>query len=239
MHIGHDNSGIGAKWYLEKVILRVPSNAPKPLEFQCRRWLQGDATSAELFPLSSDDVEIKLRVKTANEKGSGTDGNVFVEVFCANGSLPVTKLVDSENRDKFEQGQTDTFSMYLPGKLGDVQCIAMVFEPTMLSKSWKLEYVSVEKPGSAVQMFPCNDWFSKKTSLRRVLQPGSRGGTFSDDEDGEEEGANPNKLVARFTKVTYKVEVKTADVKGAGTDANVFLKIVGEKVGGVDAGEAD
>lgn len=52
--LGHDGTGIGSGWFLEKVVVKEKENAKKEVIFPCDRWLdseQGDgATEVELEP---------------------------------------------------------------------------------------------------------------------------------------------------------------------------------------------
>jgi hypothetical protein len=62
--------------------------------------------------------------------------------------------------------------------------------------------------------FPCGTWFDKTQGdhvIERLLQ-----------------AADP-KAAATSQKLSYKVTVSTSDVRFAGTDANVFMEVIGER----------
>lgn len=66
------------------------------------------------------------------------------------------------------------------------------------------------RPSSQVWYFPCNKWLDKDQDdklTKRVLRATAK---------------DPATLVAK-----YKVTVITSDVRGAGTDASVFVNIFG------------
>ena len=82
-----------------------------------------------------------------------------------------------------------------------------------LGAAWHLEQVEVVQPFSRKTLFfPCNDWLqkSKETGLdgcQRVLHAGATG------EDGMRQ---------------FKVAVHTSDIRGAGTDSNIKLVLMGD-----------
>lgn len=69
--IGHDNSGFGGAWFLDRVDIDCPSLGKKWL-FPCKRWLAKNkddgALERELYPEELDTVEynpcIRYEVKT-------------------------------------------------------------------------------------------------------------------------------------------------------------------------------
>jgi hypothetical protein len=62
--------------------------------------------------------------------------------------------------------------------------------------------------------FPCNAWLDKGQGGTEKVLP----------------VADPS-TAAGAAKLTYKVTVTTSDIRFAGTDANVFVEIVGERCG--------
>jgi hypothetical protein len=75
-----------------------------------------------------------------------------------------------------------------------------------------LEYVTVKNENTSVEWkFPCNHWFAKKKEDGKIERD-----LFVNGEAGP--GA-----------ATYKIVVITGNVRGAGTDADVFITIVGDK----------
>jgi len=63
----------------------------------------------------------KIIVKTSDERGAGTDANVFVTLFGENGDSGEIHLKDSEtNKDPFENLQEDVFTINEVLSLGDL-----------------------------------------------------------------------------------------------------------------------
>jgi hypothetical protein len=79
--IGHDNSGFGASWFLEKVVLTQLETGKKTY-FLCGRWLAKDEEDGQIereIPASSEDGRASLplarytiKVITGKPKGAGT-----------------------------------------------------------------------------------------------------------------------------------------------------------------------
>ena len=50
-------------------------------------------------------------MKTGTVRGAGTDANVFLKMFGEKGESEKMDLKDSDQKNKFEQGQTDQFKL--------------------------------------------------------------------------------------------------------------------------------
>lgn len=86
-----------------------------------------------------------------------------------------------------------------------------------LGASWHLDQVEVTDTVRGITVaFPCGEWLdpSDPMSLTKVLFP--RG----------VEGAKGSLL-------QYEVTVYTSDTRGAGTDSNVSIELIGDKVCGI------
>lgn len=94
------------------------NGAGEHLVFPCRKWLQGrppnDANPVTLWPDRDGDglgdvgdasavVEYVVRVQTSDERGAGTDANVFLEIFGDKGAMGEQRLDNAANN--FERGE--------------------------------------------------------------------------------------------------------------------------------------
>jgi hypothetical protein len=127
--IGHDNSGFGGAWFLDKVV--VTSHLPetttstssssgdnnsntKQYFFLCGRWLaknEDDGKIEREIPASNKDgqtyapmVSYRVTTITGDRRGAGTDANVFIQVFGDKGNTSEIKLSNAKNN--FERGTT-------------------------------------------------------------------------------------------------------------------------------------
>eukprot|EP00736_Rhodelphis_marinus_P000918 Rmarinus@m.27357 len=249
--IGHDNSGFGAAWHLQKVIVSVYPKAsaamdgsdgalkkdkPKgtkskqkqqrgPAEveitFPCGMWFatsEGDGEVERfLYPegsgkaLANQGTTYVVQVHTADRRGAGTDANVTLQIFGKLGHTNKKRLDNSSNN--FERGCIDEFRIPAP-ELGDIEKIVIGHDNSGLGPGWFLDKVTLKNEETSKEyIFPCMKWFSKDEGdklIERTLLPVTDDSALAD------------------LPTTYLVQVATADRKGAGTDANVYIDIVGE-----------
>jgi hypothetical protein len=127
IRIGHDGTGAGAGWFLDKIVVK-PANAELST-FPCLRWLdekeEDGLTERELFDSASDRRSTDMRVlqtglvvytvqiKTANVYGAGTDANVKMTLIgkCDGSPTSSGERILNNGRGKFERGSRDTFSV--------------------------------------------------------------------------------------------------------------------------------
>ncbi|KAK9824333.1 hypothetical protein WJX72_009517 [[Myrmecia] bisecta] len=218
IRIGHDNSGLGAAWHLQEVV--VQSVGLPDVQFVADRWLadnEGDRqTYCTLQPSSGGGAAIpvhryKVQTFTSDVKGSGTDASVYIIVFGEKGrDTGVRKLETSRNN--FERGQEDIFYLDSPD-LGQINEIEIGHDNRGLAAGWRLDQVLVtdENTGKLTR-FPCDRWLA----------------------DNEEDRLTRRRLPASdaaSTTTSYQVVVTTSEERGAGTDANVHIVLIGT-VGG-------
>lgn len=225
IRIGHDAQGMGAGWFLEKVFVKDDATGLSAA-FPIYRWLDKKPsddnpegrTLVEMVPAKgdADDENVadffKIEVVTGDRRGAGTDANVFIELVGSKGASG-TKKLDARASD-FERGNTDEFRVECSTALGELTKMRIGHDNSGWSAGWFLERVMVlnERTGQQYS-FIANKWFDKKEGDKQVIRellPGE---------------------ADEISQVIYKVRVKTADQRGAGTSARVFINIIG------DAGE--
>ncbi|MEW5309958.1 MAG: hypothetical protein WDW38_001797 [Sanguina aurantia] len=220
--IGHDNSGIGPGWHLSEVVV-FDETANKRAAFSCDRWL---ATT-------EDDHQIRRRLKvlvargestnytvttyTSDIKGAGTDAAVFVQFSGEKDGKAVTgpRETLAAHRENFEKAKVDTFVLMKHRNMGALSSIKIGHDNSGLGSGWHLDHVEVVDEATGVDyFFPCGMWLDKKEG------------------DGKIERDLPVALRdLNAVKCMYKVTVHTSDLKFAGTDANVFVEMLGERDG--------
>ena len=91
IRIGHDNHGLGASWFLDRVEVEVPSSARR-FVFNCGRWLSKSDDDKQIErELLLDKEEItadpasmatyECHVYTADVRNAGTDARVFLNMY--------------------------------------------------------------------------------------------------------------------------------------------------------------
>ncbi|XP_062503862.1 lipoxygenase homology domain-containing protein 1-like isoform X2 [Corticium candelabrum] len=218
IRIGHDGTGPGAGWFLEKVEVKEGQQC---YLFMCQRWLSRteddgqivrDLTLDGTAPLL-DTTSYHLAVKTGDYVSAGTDANVFVTLFGEHGDTGQYHLKQSENTgNKFERGRVDKFTIETTD-VGKLERLHIGHDGSGPGAGWYLEEVIVDVPSRGERfIFLCNRWLAKSEDDGRIaldLYPQAD-------------------MVLCDKKVPYQLSVHTGDVSGAGTDANVFIVMYGE-----------
>ena len=219
IRIGHDNSGIGPGWFLDKILITNPASE-KQWFFICGRWLdlkEEDGQIAREIEAETSDREscgkmitYQIEVTTGDRRGAGTDANVFIEIYGDKGKSGQKPLDGKGNN--FERSKTDSFGIDCID-LGELKKIRIGHDNKGIGPGWFLETVKITNlSNNTANFFPCGHWFAE------------------DEEDGKivRELAVNSEDVKSEPLVTYRVSVFTGDRRGAGTDANVKLIVFGE-----------
>lgn len=246
--ISHDNKGwpiTSPDWYLEWVKV-TDSDSGETIEFPCDAWLSKKlglvkelvprSTSHEEFELTKGQgVNYDVTIVTGDIKEAGTDGHAFIILYGDNQDTGKVDLKNSkEHRDKFQRGQTDSFTINAVD-VGEVKKIRIGHdghrEGLFTNPSWYIDRVEVDAPTLGKRfVFKAELWLDKKKGegiLETDLYP---------------EAAGSSSAVTEYkAKKPWQVEVLTSDVKHAGTDANIFAMVTFKdpSTGGVSEQQLD
>eukprot|EP01123_Difflugia_compressa_P005057 TRINITY_DN1661_c0_g1_i1.p1 TRINITY_DN1661_c0_g1~~TRINITY_DN1661_c0_g1_i1.p1 ORF type:complete len:960 (-),score=248.52 TRINITY_DN1661_c0_g1_i1:25-2904(-) len=219
IQIGHDNSGFGASWFLDKVVVTNQQSGTK-WYFLCGRWLAKDEDDHSIvreLPASNEDgvasapmVSYKVSVTTGDRRGAGTDANVFITLFGSEGDSGERQLEKPGNN--FERNKTDIFGLECVA-LGELQRIIIRHDGSGVGAGWFLDKVVVEAGTGERWYFPCGRWLDVSEDDRQITR---------------EIGAVKEDVTTYLPLVNYRVTAITGDRLGAGTDATVYLTLYGE-----------
>uniref|UniRef100_A0A8C9YR90 Lipoxygenase homology PLAT domains 1 n=1 Tax=Sander lucioperca TaxID=283035 RepID=A0A8C9YR90_SANLU len=207
--IGHDNGAVGAGWYCEKVVIYCPFTGIEQT-FPCGKWLDEDEGDGlierELYEMVSlrqkkqKKYPWSLWIWTSDVKGAGTDAQVFLQIYGEKGKSDEIKL--ENNSDSFEQGQLDKFMIEMPD-IGRLLKVRIWHEKRSPFAGWHLAKVTLLKTLTMEKYsFECGRWLD-----------------INEDD---------NEIVRELPATGYRVTICTGNVSGSGTDASVFLNIVGD-----------
>ncbi|KAJ8017682.1 Lipoxygenase-likey domain-containing protein 1 [Holothuria leucospilota] len=189
VRIGHDNSGFGAAWHLNKVEVRKlleGSKGSRTYVFPCNRWLSrkeddgeivrelvpqqvteekvrkdGSTKTKEIKQDTLTSRQYKVHVYTGDVFRAGTDANVFVTIFGENGDTGERQLRNSETHtDKFERGHCDKFSIEAVD-IGKPFKVKIRHDNSGLNASWFLDRVEVFDDDGEMYPFHCERWIGK------------------------------------------------------------------------------
>lgn len=191
-------------------------------DFPCMRWLakgEDDGQIERVLNVVGGDrmadstVMYTISVVTSDVKGAGTDANVWCQFFGAQDDTGVIRLTRSETfKDKFERGHTDIFKIESVD-IGDLSRMKIGHDGKGIGAGWKLDsvIVHIQSVGKKYK-FRCDRWLA------------------TDEDDGlleREILLDPDDVIEVGTEAVYECRVKTSDIRGAGTDAKVYLVLYG------------
>ncbi|XP_041329697.1 oxygen-regulated protein 1 [Pyrgilauda ruficollis] len=202
-------------WYCDKVIIREAESNSEYV-FNCERWLpfmsQGIMHSeVELYPQEGD---WKITVVTGDFETAGTTATVFLYAYGENkASGPI--ILGSGKQQLFNPKSEDTFKIDLRD-LGQLYKIRIGHDNTGNDPSWYLKEVRLERvvPVSAEEIcLPIESWLSED----------------KDEGDTWREVAIRNAAEELLPLLVYEVHVYTGAKRGAETDSNVYINIIGTR----------
>jgi hypothetical protein len=228
IRIGHDNKGMTPGWYFEGAdVINTSVEPPQSWNFKCDRWLARDEDDKqivrEVAPFGDDmaqpsagAVQYTVEVYTGDVRYAGTDANVAIQIFGENGDTGTRQLQNKWKND-FERGQTDVFTLEA-ADLGKIERVRIGHDGKGAGAGWFLDKIVVKNPDMTDEVCDCGRWLDQKEDdglTERELFP-------------QDSGRQSSQMARQSGLVPYKVSIHTADVYGAGTDANIHLTMVGE-----------
>ncbi|KAK7934244.1 hypothetical protein WMY93_005140 [Mugilogobius chulae] len=220
VELGHNGLTPESCWLVDELAVAVPTKGIK-YSFLCKCWLakdRGDGLTARLFNvLDSSTININRKVVysatvvTGDTQYAGTDTNIFLSVYGANGSTE--EMLLPKNGDRFERDQEDSFSLEIDD-IAPLKKIRVRIDGTGSRPDWFLDKIMLKNlTTEEVYEFTYENWLSKTKGPKRT-KVCELPATVDDEEMVE--------------STTYTIQVQTSDVGAAGTDANVFLIVFGE-----------
>uniref|UniRef100_A0A8C4MAP9 Lipoxygenase homology domains 1 n=1 Tax=Equus asinus asinus TaxID=83772 RepID=A0A8C4MAP9_EQUAS len=213
-------------------------------KFEAHRWLargkEDNELVVELVPAGQPGPEpntYEVQVITGNVPKAGTDANVYLTIYGEEyGDTGERPLKKSDKSNKFEQGQTDTFTIYAID-LGALTKIRIRHDNSGNRPGWFLDRIDITDMNNEITYyFPCQRWLAVEEDdgqLSRELLPVDESYVLPPSEDEEGGGGGDSKpldslaLEQKDKSTTFSVTIKTGDKKNAGTDANVFITLFG------------
>ncbi|XP_051659728.1 lipoxygenase homology domain-containing protein 1 [Manacus candei] len=217
IRIEHDNTGLNAGWFLDRVIVTDMNRPHLRFYFPCNNWLSkedGDGLYVRDLVGSLNPMDVPkinkyvVRVFTGEVSGSGTDADVFINIFGEKGDTGVRRL--DNDKDNFEKGAEDKFTLDAPN-LGKLRKINIGHNNKGGSAGWFLAKVIIEDIGNkCVYQFPVGRWFALDEDDGKIQRDILVGGTEA-------------------TGIVYNVAVVTGDIRGAGTNSKIHIILHGSK----------
>ncbi|XP_064626993.1 lipoxygenase homology domain-containing protein 1-like isoform X2 [Lineus longissimus] len=216
--VGHDGEGMGAGWFCEKIIIKTEENSTEEYLFPCHRWLdEGEddgLIERELLVGAEEGHDWKITTTTGKDKeeGAASTAKIVVTIYGDKGHSVPVPLTEEEHT--FEEGKEEDFEVKVEEEIGEVYKVRVGFEEQDGDKSWYLDTLKLEN-----------------VSLGKVYEFDLSGWIRQDErEDNWREMAVIQEDRNDMHKVyDYMVTIHTSDIRNAGTNANVFIEVFGER----------
>ncbi|XP_053571859.1 oxygen-regulated protein 1 [Bombina bombina] len=214
-------------WFCEKVIIRERGMNSEYI-FHCERWLpflsggvlykeielpvQELQTAHEMQEQNEGDGDWKITIFTGNFKQAGTNATVFLYVYGETAeSGPI--ILGTGRNHLFKMNSADIFQVNLK-ELGKPYKIRIGHDNTGTDSDWYVEEIQLQNISSNEEFcLPVSRWLGEEKddgdTWRELFLP-----------------INGNDLLAL---VDYEILVYTGSVYDAGTKANVYINIFGER----------
>ncbi|XP_025786923.1 lipoxygenase homology domain-containing protein 1 [Puma concolor] len=217
IRIEHDNTGLNASWYLDRVIVTDMKRPHLRYYFNCNNWLskvEGDRQWCRDLLASFNPMDMprgnkyEVKVYTGDVIGAGTDADVVINIFGEYGDTGERRL--ENEKDNFERGAEDKFTLDAPD-LGQLMKINIGHNNKGGSAGWFLSKIVIEDIGNKRKYdFPLNRWLALDEDDGKIQRDILVGG-------------------AEATAISYIVTVFTGDVRGAGTKSKIYLVMYGAR----------
>ena len=229
--VAHDGAGFfgGSDWHLKMLEVTKDASgsgaAPK-VTFWCDALVTKDKpmtlTASDGAPKPANDRRrYKVTTRTSADRGSGTDANVFVEIFGERGSTGRRPLDTSA--DNFARGATDVFVFESPF-LGEIQSVKIGHDNSGFGPAWKLDEVLVEDATADAE---APEWHRSRAFRADAWLDASKPPFATELELTPSDGVFSQR--AKVEMADYTVTVRTSDLPDAGTDASVSIELVGSE----------
>ena len=239
-------------WFLERV--SVQAGASEWI-FPCRRWLSKDQDDRQmkrtLYARNAEaQIQYKVLTLTEDTAQATTTGRVHIQIHGDLGTAGAwTELKNPSLHDVFERGQKDMFLIRARpvGKLNAVS-IRHIGDAKAGGGGWGLAGVVVRNMKTGEEFtFPCGSRIGANDTVNLPMRAGAQiqVGTSQAAQRLERRAVKdmlrpPAKVLSlddhdpykgmvhnREPPTRYDVAVTTSDVKNAGTDSNVFIRMFG------------
>ncbi len=169
--------------------------------FPINEWVNTTSKNKLYEPGAGTENTYAVQVNTADITEGGTDANIFLKIFGDKGSSAPIRLNGLKSGNIFERGDRDLFAVD-NDDLGNLTKIEIYHDNLYASAGWKLNNIEISRGGKTYN-FVANQWLIGTSDENKLT------------------------LLANAPGVDYTVVVKTGQLNGAGTDANIYLKING------------
>ena len=208
-----DRSGAGADWLLDaiEVVPMYNTTETQTKKFDIHQWIVND-TWTSFSNTAEDSSQYRLKINTGNVKGAGTDSDIYVKLTGTKGETNEVEVTALYNGNAFEKGTSHSVVASFDQNVGEIQKITVRSDMSGVGADWFLDSVQVvpvwnNQTQDGEKTFDCKEWIVNK---------------------------NPHTYSLDQNAITrYRMTVKTGKLswwpKGEGTDADIYVRLIGDK----------
>jgi len=158
-------------------------------------------------------TQFEVKVKTGTESGAGTDANIDITLYLADGSNVKARLNPFIDGDAFENGHTDKVVLTVEGNAQEVYRIAIRSDGKYPGAAWLLDNVQVrnlDPRSNTIARFTYRKWISGSetgTALNQLTRDRDDVRDFEKRTGRRVSGLNPGRT-RRPKKIVKKKTVK-------------------------------
>lgn len=242
IRLAHDSTGVGPSWQVE----RVEIDAPKlnlGWTFPCKRWLKSRTdrkmSEVDLYPQPEltrflrSTMSFEVSVFTSEQSSLLMTAAVFLQIYGQDGqgSQPTRLQFAEDSTTLFRRDSTDTFYVEVLELPMPVSKIRIWHDNAGVSPHWhvrriELRHIRSDRQVIETYIFLCEKWLSRTKSdgaVERELVASRHHQTNVTTQ------CEDISLVSASSILIYEIRVITGSRPHAGTDANVYLTLYGEK----------
>ncbi|KAI3380663.1 hypothetical protein SNEBB_002301 [Seison nebaliae] len=254
--IEHDGKGFGNGWHLDRIEIKSFNNNREWI-FPCREWLDESEGNGELhrelYPAKVEEfneqimIPYEISIHTSNEKKSSTTELIECTIYNDEGQSSNTmELTTNINEEKpsYDEGEVETFVVHGKDIGNAIAKLRLAFSKKSKSGNnrWKIDRIEIRKlvemkkgrstskptQNSLIFEFLCSESFGKLSEDKQTSREFVPSSIYEEDSRTSE-----RKCIKKFRNknhlTNYTVCVFTGMKSGAGTNANVFMTIFGDK----------
>lgn len=151
------------------------------------------------------DKIYEIKIITGKRRFSGTDANVYIKLYGDRGESTELIKLDNPNIDDFEVGSVDVYKVEC-ASIGRIDKIYIEHDNSGARAGWYLEKIIIYDE-EKIYNFSANEWLSQREKNKK------------------------SSLLIKEDSIKYKYNliIETGSIKGAGTTANIDIKLYGKK----------
>lgn len=154
IHIEHDNSGIQAGWFLERIKVKS-SNAIS--NFEIKEWLSNQNKKIHPSTIATENTlkfKYTVIIQTGENESDGTNAGVSIQLYGEDDKTTTLQGLDTVAYNDFQKDGLGAYIIYSDEELGNINKIKVQHDNTGDSPWWYIKRILVDN----IFTFTIEDW---------------------------------------------------------------------------------